>query len=119
MDRGKYSIVGVGQQNDLIYFTGTYKSPLEKHLYTLPIVKPSSSSSQWNNVASDNDDDDGGVAGVRRSFKNVMNSLGGGGSKRRMKVFSSYTHPQPVSSARPPNPLRLTSESGMHSVTMI
>lgn len=49
------SIVGVGQQNDLIYFTGTYKSPLEKHLYTLPIVKPSSSSSQWNNVASDND----------------------------------------------------------------
>ena len=107
------SIAGVDVSNDLIYFTGTYKSPLEKHLFALPIVK----SSSWNDVATDGND---GVNGVRRSLRNVMSSLGGGSnrSSRRMKSLSSYTHPRSVSSASPPTPLRLTNETGMHSVAM-
>lgn len=104
------SIMGVDMDNDYIYFTGTHKSPLEKHLYALPIVNPS----VWNGVIADEND---GMTGVRRSLRNVMSSLGGG-SKRRMKAYSSFIHPRPVSSASPPNPLRLTSETGMHSVTM-
>ena len=32
------SIVGVDQPNNLVYFTGTETSPLERHLYSLPLM---------------------------------------------------------------------------------
>ena len=112
------SIVGVDMQNDLVYFTGTHDSPLEKHLYVLPLTN----ASQWTDLTTDENEE---VNGVRKSLRQVMNSLSGGSStkslnksSRRLKSFSSYTYSQPVSSAEPPNPVRLTSEAGMHSVTM-
>jgi len=109
------SILGVDIKNDLIYFMGTLDSPLEKHLYALPLTL----SKDWNEEASEKSD---GVNGMRRSLRQVMSSLGGSSSKgkgpRRPKSYSSYVYPQPVNSEEPPKPLRLTSESGMHSVVM-
>ena len=109
------SILGVDIINDLIYFMGTFDSPLEKHLYALPLTF----SKDWNDEASEKSD---GVNGMRKSLRQVMSSLGGSSSKgkgqRSPKSYSSYVYPQPVNLEEAPKPLRLTSESGMHSVVM-
>ena len=106
------SILGVDIRNDLIYFMGTYDSPLEKQLYALPLK----SSKDWNDETSDKNFD--GVNGMRRSLRQVMSSLGGSSKDKGTLTIKSYEFPQPVCSEEPPKPLRLTLESGMHSVVM-
>jgi len=108
------SIAGIDTRNDLIYFTGTFDSPLEKHLYALPLK----SSSGWNSTLPVNENED--VGKVRRSIRQVMNSLSGATTdcKERLTASTSYTYPLPVNSTIPPDPIRLTFETGMHSIVM-
>jgi dipeptidyl-peptidase-4 len=110
------SIVGIDTRNDLIYFTGTYDSPLEKHLYALPLK----SSLGWSSVLPVNEDED--IGKVRRGIRQVMNSLSGSSADKEWFTdrngSSSYVYPRPLSSAIPPDPIRLTLETGMHNVVM-
>jgi Dipeptidyl aminopeptidases/acylaminoacyl-peptidases len=111
------SIAGIDTRNDLIYFTGTYDSPLEKHLYALPLK----SSSGWITTSPLNENEDD-IGKVRRGIRQVMNSLGGtSADKERFTDYngsSGYTYPNPLSSSTPPDPIRLTKDTGMHNVVM-
>lgn len=105
------SILGVDMMNDIVYFTGTFDSPLEKHLYALPL----SSSRGWDSDKEDRDE----INAVRKSFRNVISSFGssskaGSFSSKR----SSLGYPDPVQDKSPPEPIRITVESGMHSIVM-
>jgi len=105
------SIVGVDMKNDVVYVTGTYDSPLEKHLYVLPLRNSKSSKSGSNN-------NNGGVLGVRRGLKQVINTLSGTSSQSKRRDAYSFEHPPPVMSIPPPDPIRITKEAGMHSIVM-
>lgn len=108
------NLVGVDTRNDLIYFTGTFDSPLEKHLYALPLKSPSG----WPDVSTSDENED--MSKVRRGLRQVINSLSGTSVDKHhtRRNAGSYVYPPPLCSAMPPDPLRLTCESGMHSVTM-
>lgn len=85
-------VVGTDQSKDLVYFTGTYDSPLERHLYVLPICKNQHRrEDEKDRVPSPN--------GVRLGFSTVINAF-----KHRENVCTE--------------PLRLTEEAGMHSIVM-
>ena len=126
------SIVGVDMDKDAIYFTGTFDSCLERHLYALPIV---GSSSSLQSGAGDEGFGAGGGSGigsgsdashyhhhhnnnhhhnnhfqqggVRRSINKVMNVLSGSKSTRMRDQVDGN-----------PVPVRLTLERGMHSIVM-
>lgn len=91
------SVVGVDMDADAIYFTGTYDSSLERHLYALPILATSS--------MYDNGLDHQHSGGMRRSLKHVMSALSGTKSVRRESTDEI-------------TPIRLTAERGMHSIVM-
>jgi dipeptidyl-peptidase 4 len=96
------NIVGVDMQKDLVYFTGTYDSVLEKHLYALPLTNRRS-------VEDDDYSDDGhGSNGVRRSLNKVMSAFAGKSTRTKSAdgIWSTL------------RPVRLTVGSGMHSVVM-
>lgn len=98
-------IVGVDMDKDAVYFTGTYDSCLEKHLYALPIVGTSVYADEGVGGPEHSNFQQGG--GMRRSIKNVMNALSGSKSARmRDQVDGNLM------------PARLTLECGMHSVVM-
>ncbi len=100
------SIVGVDLLNDLIYVTGTFDSPLERHLYVLPLRRNKYPKSA--NVI--------GVLGVRRGITHVMNSLGN--PSRNKYSASTHVYAPPVSAEVPADPIRVTTEAGMHSIVM-
>ena len=102
------SIVGVDMENDLVYVTGTYDSPLERHLYVLPLRRDKSQKATNGNI---------GVLGVRRGLSQVMNTLSST-SRKHIAPASSYYHAPPVCTEAPSDPIRLTKESGMHSIVM-
>ena len=89
------NIVGVNMNKNLVYVTGTFDSPLERHLYSLPIV--------------DVDDN-------KNKSTDIENSSA---SRLRIKaVFDSLTGNIDSSPIPPPKPTRLTIDRGMHSVVM-
>jgi dipeptidyl-peptidase 4 len=97
------SIVGIDMDRDTVYVTGTYDSPLERHLYALPITGIAAA------MAEEEHGGDNLHGGVRRSLKNVMSALSGNKSGRQR----SDTGEQPF-----PTPVRLTADLGMHSIVM-
>ncbi len=101
------SIVGVDIENDAVYVSGTYDSPLERHLYMLPLKRK--------NLMKKSETGSGGVLGVRKGFKQVLNTFS---NTSKRQSISSYEHSPPVNTDSPPNPIRLTDEPGMHSVVM-
>lgn len=108
------SIVGVDMKNNTVYVTGTFDSPLERHLYALPLL--SITPSEYNNLSGTNTDLGG--SSVRRGLKQVISSLSGVGSGKSGRQHYAYDFSTAIDASQPPNPLRLTEESGMHSVVM-
>ena len=100
-------IIGVDTKNDLIYVTGTFDSPLERHLYVLPLIKNQSSKSAMGHTA---------VSGMRRGLTHVMNSLST--SSKSNASASNYIYPPIISKEQPDDPIRITAECGMHSIVM-
>ena len=107
-------IVGVDLGRNAVYFTGTYDSVLERHLYVLPILTeggdggvPMDTSSSDISSSSPNSPN-----GVRRGLKSVMNVLSGKSNSKRSMQSDSFVDVQSSS------PIRLTPDSGMHSIVM-
>lgn len=98
-------IVGVDMSKDVVYFTGTFDSVLERHLYALPIT--------CRNLPTDDDqgstsgDEAGGPNGMRRGLSKVMSAFGGGKSGKRSTQAMIQR-----------KPVRLTVDPGMHSLVM-
>jgi len=116
------SITGVDAENSIVYVTGTFNSPLEKHLYALPLINPRAG---YPKVVT-KEEISGGM-GVRRGFQNVIQTLSGAASISRAAAkfqlkdddtFGAWAHSDPIVSTPPPNPICLTKEVGMHSIIM-
>lgn len=101
------SIVGVDTRNDVVYVSGTYDSVIEKHVYMLPL-KPSSSL-----ISTTVNESDDGIIG--RQFGQVLSSLKG---THNEKKYTSFNYPAPLYQTAAPDPVRITSEQGMHCVFM-
>jgi len=102
------SILGVDMEKNLVYVMGTYDSPLERHLYSLPLtLNPTDSSRDIGDMESISSLNGSSGSG-RNRIKAVINSLTG-----NLDTSSSSS-----SIIRPPDPVRLTAESGMHSIVM-
>ena len=102
------SIAGIDMEKDVVYFTGTYDSVLERHLYVLPITNRRLIGTEDQNIQSASDDISN-PNGVRRGLSKVMHALSGkaGGRARNGDGDASAM-----------SPIRLTIDSGMHSITM-
>lgn len=98
------SIVGVDINKDVIYCTGTYDSPLERHLYAVPFVRSRLPDEQ---ALGGDQDISLNPNGVRRGLSKVMHALKGN------RITS-----QERTAAQMIRPVRLTVESGMHNVIM-
>jgi len=119
------SITGVDMDNDVVYITGTYDSPLERHLYALPILNRQNfaefNADTEQDIVMDemdksNHSGTNGI-GVRRGFKSVMSALSGAAKPRRRHSGSSNM--ETTSDCEEScTPIRLTAESGMHNVVM-
>jgi dienelactone hydrolase len=135
------SIVGVRLAQNVVYVAGTYDSVLERHLYALPILLPEEDLGM---VAMDTDSTSSQQSqqhpnGVRRGLKQVMNALSGKSNSNLSGSHSSANglapatiHPVQHSPSLGPSkrslvespdvhalsPIRLTPDSGMHSVVM-
>jgi len=116
------SITGVDMENNIVYVTGTFNSPLEKHLYALPLINPRAG---YPNL--ETKEEFSGGMGVRRGFQNVIHSLSGAASISRAAAkfqlkdddtFGAWAHSDPIVSTPPPDPICLTKEVGMHSIIM-
>lgn len=99
-------IAGVDIEKDLVYFTGTYDSVLERHLYALPIANRRLLGTEEQNSQAVSEDALN-PNGVRRGLSKVMHALSGKGARRTSD-----------GSAASLTPVRITVESGMHSITM-
>lgn len=108
------SILGVDMKNNTVYVTGTYDSPLERHLYALPLL--SKSCSEKNDVVGANTELGG--SSVRRGLKHVISSISGVGSGKPGKQQHDSRISTAIDPRNPPSPLRLTKEPGMHSIVM-
>lgn len=140
------SIVGVSLKQNAVYVTGTFDSVLERHLYALPIIVPAEDELHLDNNAMDCSSSSSSSSnhpnGVRRGLKHVMNALAGKSSSSNMSHNSQsnnmYQHNSSTPNTANPgslhsstrrwsgegpdafsvSPLRLTADSGMHSVVM-
>jgi dipeptidyl-peptidase-4 len=101
------SIAGVDMAKDLVYFTGTYDSVLERHLYALPITNHRLGIPDDQHLQGSSDDSSNS-GGVRRGLSKVMHALSG----KRVAGRNSEA------SASACRPIRLTVDSGMHSIAM-
>ena len=110
------SIVGVDMTNDAVYITGTYDGPLERHLYALPLLGSSARPEKGS-----------GPSGVRRWRKHVPFRISrSDGAVRSAEEMTSPSEERAnaafklagIPGPKPPNPIRLTSGSGMHSIVM-
>lgn len=139
------SIVGVRLEQNVVYVAGTYDSALERHLYALPILLPED---DLGTAAMDTDSSPSQQGqhhqhpnGVRRGLKQVMNALSGKSNSTLSNSSHSTdsSHPPVVAiNSVPPSPslgpskrslvespdmhalspIRLTPDSGMHSVVV-
>jgi len=123
------NISGVDINNNIVYFTGTYDSSLERHLYALPIIYPNrKSEDRMCSTQSDTCDSYSGTRSMRRGLKHVMNSLSGGASISKYSIESSREKQENnkdeshdvilVMKDQPPNPIRFTTDPGMHNIVM-
>lgn len=141
------NIVGVSLEQNAVYVTGTFDSVLERHLYALPIVVTADDQEHVDNNAMDCSSPTMSSSnhhpnGVRRGLKHVMNALAGKPPSSNVSNSSQgnslHTHDSPAPNAIrvgalngstghwsgegshsfPVSPLRLTADSGMHSVVM-
>jgi hypothetical protein len=117
------SIAGVDVEHDLVYLTGTYDSPLERHLYAMPLTccrllgrggqgagtAAASSLDPSTAVAAPSVEEPNGM---RRGLSKVMNALSG---KSGAKKAEEVPH---QNSSLSYHPYRLTELSGMHSIVM-
>jgi len=128
------SIVGVDVTNDVVYVTGTYDSPLERHLYALPII---GSCARKGGVP------DNGGTGVQQWRKRVVPSFSSVPASRSFRkspsgsscssvgegTVTSHKTPNEVKAdaafklagipgPKPPDPTRLTIGRGMHNIAM-
>ena len=90
-------IVGVNMDKNLVFVSGTFDSPLEKHLYSLPLIV------DVHKVKSKDVDVDNTNSSGRLRIKAVIHSLTGSGD---------------TNSILPPDPRRLTDSCGMHNIIM-
>jgi len=109
------SIVGVDINNDVVYITGTYDSPLERHLYALPLTGRSTINEVTGKYPNTNS--------VHRSWKQVINTLSTATTISKFSALDEANQSILNSDFNlhyfiPPNPIRLTSECGMHSIIM-
>ena len=129
------SIVGISLKQNAVYVMGTYDSVLERHLYALPIIAQDQALMS-DNMAMDTSSSSAGQYpnGMRRGLKQVMNALSGksqGGSngssgsihgshsnKQRSGISSAMHLHSSTTASSAPSPIRLSQESGMHSVVM-
>lgn len=103
------SIAGVDVEQDLVFVTGTYDSPLERHLYAMPLTCRL-------NTCKDNEtlpEADQEPNGMRRGLSKVMNALSGKGSGRKLEDGGQQRNPNFCY-----HPYRLTELSGMHSIVI-
>lgn len=136
------SIVGVRLSQNVVYVMGTFDSVLERHLYALPITFPEVETEAVTMETEPTSSQQGQHPnGVRRGLKQVMHALSGkslsnvsAGSHSSNASISSQgmispTHhsqssgPAKRSLVESPDvyavsPIRLTPDSGMHSVVM-
>jgi dipeptidyl-peptidase 4 len=101
------SIAGVDMANDVIYCTGTYDSPLERHLYAVPFLNnrvPEEELVDFGDV-----DTSASPNGVRRGLSKVIHALSGKSGRHKGHEKSA------VHLARQ---LRCTLGPGMHSIVM-
>lgn len=123
------SITGVDMDNDVVYVTGTYDSPLERHLYAVPITNRQNFAFH-DDIVQDASMDDmdksqhsgtNGI-GVRRGFKSVMSALSGAAKPRlRHSEDSNMVTTSECEEEEEDDmsaPIRLTRESGMHNIVM-
>jgi dienelactone hydrolase len=136
-------IVGVCLAQNVVYVTGTYDSVLERHMYALPIFLPEE---DLGTVAMETDSTPSQQGqqhpnGVRRGLKQVMNALSGKSNSNLSNTSHSGVNSQQSLAAINPvqplpalgpskrslvespdiyalSPIRLTPDSGMHSVVM-
>lgn len=135
------SIVGVSLAQNVVYVTGTFDSVLERHLYALPILLSQDDLGQMAMETELSVTEAGQHPnGVRRGLKQVMNALSGKSSSNMgngshgssgsqgMHSTSMIQSPPRSSSVKRHaldnpdqvtfTPIRLTPESGMHSLVM-
>jgi dipeptidyl-peptidase-4 len=103
------SIVGVDMDRDVVFFTGTYDSVLERHLYALPLTYRDEVEGS-NEVRGEEHPTDHN--GVRRGLSKVMSAFSPG---KHHKVKANGMDSDGGSTVRP---IRLTVDSGMHSIVM-
>ena len=138
-------IVGVRLSQNVVYVMGTYDSALERHLYALPILLPEDDlgtvAMETDLIPSQLQQQIQHSNGVRRGLKQVMNALSGksnsnlnnsshnGAQLQQSQAAINPTPPSPSlgtakrSLVESPDiyalsPIRLTMDSGMHSVVM-
>lgn len=119
-------IAGVDMDNDVVYITGTYDSPLQRHLYAIPIINRRNCVEVsdvhdvvMEDVYSSTNSGTLGVNGngVRRGFKSVMSALSGAAKPRlRHSETSSMSCTSDYDDSF--EPIRLTAERGMHNIVM-
>ena len=102
------SIAGVDIERDLVYLTGTYDSPLERHLYVMPLTCRLGAADTETPAEIEQEPN-----GMRRGLTKVMNALSGKSSSRKMDEGSNQAAPSFAY-----HPFRLTELSGMHSIVM-
>jgi dipeptidyl-peptidase-4 len=95
------NLLGVDMNKDLVYFTGTFDSVLERHLYALPLRGYNKDEGATSGEA-----DQHSAGGVRRGLSKVFS------------FTSSHRSNSSRPSALPLKPIRLTQEPGMHSIVM-
>ncbi|CAJ1946520.1 unnamed protein product [Cylindrotheca closterium] len=131
------SIAGSSLKHNAIYVTGTFDSVLEKHLYALPILANQNAHLQLERTVSSypvpQPTHTGNQNGVRRGLKQVIDALSGKSSNSALDDSETDNHNGPTSmvmetTGTPPGvpnlnlfastPLRLTVESGIHSIVI-
>jgi len=132
------SIVGSSVHQNAIYVTGTFDSVLERHLYALPIVANRSTHMLLERKSASHavpqPTQSGNQNGVRRGLKQVIDALSGKSSHSAIENSDAKNRISPASSTPmettcsvpivpdlnffSSTPLRLTVESGMHSIVI-
>jgi dipeptidyl-peptidase-4 len=100
-------IAGVNSETDVVYFTGTYDSVLERHLYALPLRNRRDTSDDESNMSMSPQERDSSPNGVRHGIRKVIHVLSGRGSSRSREKNDFFMRP-----------IRLTQDSGMHCIVM-
>jgi len=116
------SIVGVDVDKDIVYVAGTFDSPLERHLYALPLTSShpflfdhkhaNKNQTRSKNILSNT------TCTLSRGYSSMLSATNA--SKSAIKgttTSSSFRQTTPIPPP-PPDPIRITKRAGMHSFTI-